>query len=471
MKTTTKNSPLGASFRDPSGFLFTRDGVLYRQVNQVYAADYDRLMTSGLYAKLVETGRLIPHEESDQKPAAPNAYKILRPERVPFISYPYEWSFGQLKDAALATLSIQKRALKYGVSLKDASAYNIQFFKGKAALIDSLSFESYQEGEPWVAYRQFCQHFLAPLALMAYRDVRLVQLLRVYIDGIPLDLASELLPSRTRWNLGLASHIHLHAQAQKKYSGASIAEQRRGRKMSQEALLGLIESLQNTVRKLAWKPAGTEWGEYYDQTNYSVAAFEHKKQLVAEWAGRVKPRLVWDLGANTGIFTRQALRLGSGQAMGPERYAVAWDIDPAAVEQNWMQVRKEKEQAILPLVLDLTNPSPALGWDNRERESFGQRGPADLILALALIHHLAISNNLPFERIAESMAGWGKWLVIEFVPKSDSQVQKLLRSRKDIFDEYTRQGFEAAFERQFEIVERRAVRESERWMYLMRKSV
>jgi len=152
----TKNSSLGASFRDPSGFLFSRDGVLYRQVNQSYAADYDLLMTSGLYAKLTENGRLVSHEEVDLKPAAPNSYKILRPELVPFISYPYEWSFGQLKDAALATLSIQKRALKFGMSLKDASAYNIQFHKGKAALIDTLSFEKYKEGEPWVAYRQFC---------------------------------------------------------------------------------------------------------------------------------------------------------------------------------------------------------------------------------------------------------------------------------------------------------------------------
>jgi hypothetical protein len=370
---------------------------------------------------------------------------------------------GQLKDAALATLSIQKRALKFGMSLKDASAYNVQFYKGKAALIDTLSFETYQEGEPWVAYRQFCQHFLAPLALMATRDVRLNQLLRVYIDGIPLDLASELLPTRTRWNLGLASHIHLHASAQKKYSEVSIAEERRGRMMSKDALLGLIESLQNTVRKLEWKPAGTEWGEYYGHNNYTDAAFEHKKQLVSEWAGRVKPRLVWDLGANAGVFSRQAA--------GSDAYAVAWDIDPAAVEQNWMQVRKEKEVNILPLVLDLTNPSPAIGWDNRERDSFGQRGPADLVLALALIHHLAISNNLPFERIAESMAGWGKWLVIEFVPKSDSQVQRLLRSRKDIFEEYQREAFEKAFGKFFMIVESQPVHESERWMYLMTKSV
>jgi hypothetical protein len=459
----TKNSILGASFRDPSGFLFARDGVLYRQVNQVYAADYDRLMTSGLYDKLVETGRLVPHTESDLEPAAPGAYKILRPERVPFISYPYEWSFGQLKDAALATLSIQKRALKYGLSLKDASAYNIQFYKGKAALIDTLSFETYKPGEPWVAYRQFCQHFLAPLALMAARDVRLSQLLRVYIDGIPLDLASRLLPRRTRWNFGLASHIHLHAAVQKKYADASLAEARRGRTMSQEALLGLVESLQSTVRKLEWNPAGTEWGEYYEHTNYTDAAFEHKKQLVAGWAERVKPRLVWDLGANTGVFARQA--------SGPGTYAVAWDIDPAAVERNWRQVCREKEQNILPLVLDLTNPSPAIGWDNRERESFGQRGPADLILALALIHHLAISNNLPFERLAEALAGWGEWLIIEFVPKSDSQVQKLLRSRADIFPNYTRERFEEAFGRFFRIAESRPVQESERWLYLLQKSV
>lgn len=458
-----KTNQLGASFRDPSGFLFSRDGSLYRQVNQIYAGDYDRLMTSGLYAKLVETGRLVPHTELDLEPAGPNAYKILCPERIPFISYPHEWSFGQMKDAALATLSIQKRALKYGMSLKDASAYNIQFFKGKAVLIDTLSFESYQDGEPWVAYRQFCQHFLAPLALMAFCDVRLGQLLRIYIDGVPLDLASKLLPGRTRLNLGLASHIHLHASAQKKYSETSIAEARHGRIMKKETLTALIESLQNTVRKLEWKPTGTEWGEYYEDTNYSDAAFEFKKGLVAQWARRIKPHLVWDLGANTGVFARQAAS--------PEAYVIAWDIDPVAMEKNWLRVRKDKEPSILPLALDLTNPSPAMGWNNRERESFGQRGPVDLVLALAILHHLAISNNLPFAQIAEAMAGWGQWLVIEFVPKNDSQVQRLLRSRKDIFDTYSREEFEAAFGRFFKIIESKPVLDSERWMYLMKKAV
>src|SRR5215216_7686976 len=287
---------LAASFRDPSGFLFARDGVLYRQVNRKYEQEYTRLMESGLYDKLVKAGLLIPHVEVDPTLAETDAsYKIIQPERVPFISYPYEWSFGQLKDAALATLSIQRRALKVGMSLKDASAYNIQFVRGKPTLIDTLSFEIYKEGQPWVAYRQFCQHFLAPLALMALKDVRLNQLLRVYIDGVPLDLASELLPSKTRFNFGLLTNIHLHAGAQKKYSGAEVKS--RAGTMSKQAMTGLIDGLDSAVRKLDWKPGGTEWGNYYDITNYSDAAFEHKKQLVGEWAAKRKPALVWDLGA------------------------------------------------------------------------------------------------------------------------------------------------------------------------------
>ena len=452
---------LSASFRDPSGFLFSREGTLYRQVNRKYEQEYTRLMESGLYAKLVKAGLLIPHSEVDQPPAESDAegrvYKIIQPERVPFISYPYEWSFSQLKDAALATLSIQRRALKLGMSLKDASAYNIQFVRGKATLIDTLSFEIYKEGQPWVAYRQFCQHFLAPLALMALRDVRLNQLLRVYIDGVPLDLAVGLLPFRTRLNSGLLMHLHMHAGAQKRYSGAEVKS--RTGTMSKQAMTGLIESLDSVIRKLSWNPGGTEWGNYYDITNYSDAAFEHKKQLVGEWSARLKPALVWDLGANNGVFSRLAGEAGA--------YVVSSDIDPAAVEQNYRQVKGEKTENLLPLLLDLTNPSPAIGWANQERDAFYGRGPADMVLALALVHHLAISNNVPLPQLADFLAKWGKWLVIEFVPKSDSQVQKLLVSREDIFPTYTREGFESAFKQRFNIREAVNVRESERVLYLM----
>jgi hypothetical protein len=458
----TENHRHASSFRDPSGFLFTQDGILYRQVNRAYATDYEHLMSSRLYERLVEHGRLIPHREAEIEPADPAAaYKVIEPERIPFISYPYEWSFGMLREAALTTLAIQKRALHAGMTLKDSSAYNIQFPAGKAALIDSLSFEVYNPGEPWVAYRQFCQHFLAPLALMSLVDVRLGQLLRVYIDGVPLDLAARLLPFRTRFDVGLLTHLHIHAGAQKRYAGKEITRSGNGAGMSMQSLLGLIDSLESTVRKLKWKPGGTEWSDYYEFTNYSEEAFEIKKGLVSSWSARLKPKIIWDLGANAGVFSRAC--------MDSLAYIVAWDIDPGAVERNYLEMRKVKERSILPLVLDLTNPSPALGWHNRERASLSDRAPADLVLALALIHHLAISNNVPLPQIADFFHEMGRCLVIEFVPKSDSQVQKLLQSRKDIFDTYTREGFEQAFAKRFKFHEIQQVADSDRVLYLMER--
>jgi ribosomal protein L11 methylase PrmA len=449
----------GGSFRDPSGFLFRRDQVLYRQVNRVYRADYDLLMESGLYQALTSKGYLVPHEEVDAAPEAPEiADRVIRPEELPFISYPYEWSFSQLKDAALLTLRLEKMALERGMSLKDASAYNIQFRAGKPCLIDSLSFEHYEAGTPWVAYRQFCQHFLAPLALMAHVDVRMGLMLRIHLDGIPLDVASRLLPWKTRFNPGLGAHVHLHASAQKRYADAGTAGQKQAQ-VSKNARLGLIDSLQSAVKGLTWKPVGTEWTDYYEDTNYSSAAFDDKQRLLADFVERVKPQTVWDLGANTGVFSQVAAERGAS--------VLAFDIDPGAVEKNYRQVKQRKEKNVLPLVMDLTNPSPSLGWAHQERQSLLGRGPADMALALALIHHLAISNNLPFERLADFFAETARWLVIEFVPKQDSQVQRLLSSRKDIFDKYDRPSFEAAFEQVFHIREACDIPGSERVLYLM----
>jgi SAM-dependent methyltransferase len=454
-----RNGSLGSSFRDPSGFLFTREGVLYRQVNRVRRENYDGLMAGGLYAELTEAGLLIPHAEVDDPPAAPEiAYRVLRPERVGFISYPYEWSFSQLKDAALATLAIQARALARGMSLKDASAYNIQFHRGRPLLIDTLSFEKLREGEPWVAYRQFCQHFLAPLALMARRDIRLGQLLRVHLDGVPLDLACALLPARTRWQLGLAMHLHAHAASQRRYADKPVRAPR-GR-FGPRALQGLVESLGSTVRRLQWRPRGTEWAEYYRQTNYSDAAIAHKEELVGRFLEICAPRTVWDLGANTGRFGR----IASGRGID----TVASDIDPAAVEIAYLEARRRADAHLLPLLSDLTNPSPAQGWAHDERMSLLERGPADLALALALVHHLAISNNVPLDRLARFFARTARALVIEFVPKSDSQVQRLLATREDVFPDYRRDTFEAAFTAEFEIAATEPVRESQRTLYFMR---
>ena len=455
------NNRLHSSFRDPSGFLFRQDNAIYRQINHKYASEYSRLLESGLHQKLVDKGLLIPHAEVDVPPSDPEiAYKVIQPDQVWFISYPYEWAFSQLKDAALATLSIQKRSLDFGMSLKDASAYNIQFHNGKATLIDTLSFEIYKEGEPWVAYKQFCQHFLAPLALMAKTDIRLSQLLRVHIDGIPLDLASRLLPASTYLNFGLLTHIHLHARAQVHYADKAVAQSAKGgAHISKQSLYGMIENLEKTVGDLEWKSVGTEWGNYYDITNYTEAAFEHKKKILSEWIFRANPASVCDLGANNGVFTRLASNLGVP--------SLAFDIDPLAVDQNYRQVKSAGERFLLPLVQDLTNPSPSIGWQNSERESLLERIHVDMVFALALIHHLAISNNVPMAQLADFFAGMGNWLVIEFVPKSDSQVKRLLSSRVDIFDQYTSDDFERVFESKFIIHEKVNIRESERYLYLM----
>lgn len=450
-----------ASFRDPSGFLYERDGILFRQVNQTYKSDYDLLISSGLYDALLKENLLIPHEEVEVEPEESSlAYKIIRPERVPFISYPYEWCFSEIKDAALTTLQIQKVAFNHGLTLKDASAYNIQFRQGRPTMIDSLSFEAYREGEPWVAYRQFCQHFLAPLALISYVDVRLSQLMRVYIDGIPLDLASKLLPAKSKLNFSLLTHIHLHASSQMRYADKEIKKDEIQRKMNRNALQGLIENLESGVRKLDWKPYGTEWGDYYEEThNYAASALEHKKTLVDQFLDASKPGSVWDLGANTGLFSR----ISSDKKIP----TISFDIDPAAVELNYLNCKKEEEKDLLPLLLDLTNPSAGLGWGNRERMSFYERGPVDLVMALALVHHLAISNNVPLPHLAEFFDTLCKWLIIEFVPKSDSQVRRLLASREDIFPGYTKGGFEGAFSAHFKIREAVSVQDSDRTMYLM----
>ena len=445
---------VSSSFRDPSGLLFFKDGILYRQVNIVGKENYDELMNSGLYGTLTKNNWLIKHEEAGR---SENVYKIVKPEIINFISYPYEWCFSQLKDAALLTLKIQKKALEFGMSLKDASAYNIQFKDGQPILIDTLSFEKYEENKPWVAYRQFCQHFLAPLALMSYKDIRLGQLLRIYIDGVPLDLASSLLPLSTYFKFPLLSHIHIHAKTQNYFSDKQLNTKKH--KLSRHNLLVLIDSLESSIRNMKWNPKDTEWADYYNFTNYSDRAFSEKEKIVDDMLATTNPRMVWDLGANIGLFSRLASRKGM--------MTLSFDIDPAAVEKNYREIKQSKEKNILPLLLDLTNPSADIGWANKERMSFCSRGPADLAMALALVHHLAISNNLPFSHMASFFSKICKHLIIEFVPKSDSQAQKLLKSRKDIFLNYDRDSFEREFRKFFSIEKISEVKESERVVYLM----
>ncbi len=448
------------SFRDPSGQLFYQNGVLLRSIAYCYKEEYDVFINSGLYTSLVDTKLLIPHEDvTDSVHHTGRAYKIVQPKIIPFISYSYEWCFSQLQQAALTTLAIQKQALLFGMSLKDASAYNVQFLDGRPIFIDTLSFERYKEGKPWTAYRQFCQHFLAPLALMHYTDIRLNQLLRIYIDGIPADLAASLLPATTWLRFSLLTHIHLHAGSQKHFGNKSIRKIRGN--VSRLAMNGIIDNLESTVRKLKWKPEKTVWADYYAQTNYSDEAHEHKKRIVSEFLDQVRPAAVWDFGANTGTFSRLAVIRGIE--------TVSFDMDPAAVEKNYLECLEQKETHILPLLLDLSNPSPGTGWENRERMSLMERGPVEMAFALALVHHLAIHNNLPFHKIASFFSSVCTFLVIEFVPKTDSQVQRMLDAREDIFTDYTREAFEKTFALFFDIKNSAPIKGSDRILYLMEK--
>ena len=446
--------PIASSFRDPSGFLFVRDGKYCRMVNPSYSEHYNQLMSSGLYQQLTEKQWLIPHQE---EPADNDGYKILVPEQLKYVSFPYEWCFSQLKDAAILTLEIQLAALEHGMTLKDASAYNVQLHNGKQTFIDTLSFERYEQGSPWVAYRQYCQHFLAPLALMAHCDFRTLHLLRAYIDGLPLDLASNLLPKKTWIRYGLLAHIHLHAMSQQRYADEGTATQKVN--VSELQLRGLLESLLTTTRKLNWRYAQTEWGNYYEDTNYVDEAMVDKEQAVGNMLGSCTGHVAADFGANTGKFSRLAAQAGY--------FVLSHDIDEVAVDRNYREVVDTGEQNLQPLLLDLTNPSPGLGWANNERASLMEREKIDVGMALALIHHIAISNNVPLERAAAFFHAICHQLIIEFVPKSDSQVKRLLATREDVFPEYTRSGFEIAFGKYFSIKESVPIAGTERTLYLM----
>jgi hypothetical protein len=451
-----------ASFRDPNGFVFKFEGKIYRQVNQTYKNDYDFLMESGLYQQLVDEGLLLSHNEvvKIDAPKPNTAYKILKPEQLNFISYPYEWSFYHFRSAALTTIRIAKTALKFGMMLKDASAYNMQFYKGRWCLIDTLSFEIYPEGEPWIAYKQFCQHFLAPLCLMSYKDARLGVINRLLIDGVPLDLTSKLLPFRTKFHFGLLMHIHLHARSQRLHAKKPMKMNETNRNLSKKSLFNLLESLRTTVKSLRVRLDTTEWENYYEMTNYTDDAFVEKKKIVEQFIDEVNPESVWDMGANTGEFSR----ISSSKGI----FTVAFDIDPNAVSNNYLMARKNGEINLLPLVMDLTNPSPSLGWGHEERKSLLERGPAKMVIALALIHHLAISNNVPLDRIAKFFSQIGKYLIIEFVPKSDSQVQLLLGSRKDIFTDYYVNDFEIILKRYYQIIKKKSITDSDRIIYMVK---
>lgn len=447
---------MAASFRDPSGFVYWRGKRLLRQINRGFAERWDELESSAILPDLQRRGLLIRHEPADLGDAyAPTiAHAVIAPEPLPFISYPYEWSFSQLRDAALATLEAQFVALARGYWLRDASAFNVQFRDGKPILIDTLSLERADLGRPWIAYRQFCEHFLAPLALMAYRDVRCSLLLRDFIDGIPLDFAARLLPGRTRLNLGLGSHVHVHARSQSRAADPETAGPRSARRMGRLRHEALLDGLRRAIERLKWRPGETAWAGYADHTSYSAPAEASKDAQVRRLLESAGGRVVWDLGANTGRFSAIAADLG--------RDVVAWDSDPGAAELHYLAIRQRGVPNVLPLLVDLANPSPGIGWANVERASFTERANADVVLALALVHHLNVGRNVRLAMIVELLATLAPQTIVEYVPESDPMVQRLLAPHRDHQPYPAIETFRDVFRARFQILEEIPVEDSAR---------
>ncbi len=445
-----------SSFRDPSGYIYYDNGKIYRRINKCYFKEYDYFVSSGLYDELVSNNYIIKHREVYRC----NDYITLEVDKVPFISYPYEWCFLELKDASLLTLKIQKIALKYNMTLKDASGYNIQFINGNPIFIDTLSFAFYEEGTPWGAYGQFCRHFMGPLLLMRYVNESLNTLLKSYIDGVPLDIVRDILKGRG----GFTAYIHIimHSKSISKNNNNINVKKYN---VSKNSINNIILMLERQVIKLNRKNFLTEWDNYYDNTNYSDSADKYKQGMVSNYLKIIdmdKDSIIWDLGANDGKYSRIASKYSDN--------VISFDIDINAVNRNYLMVKENSEKSILPLILDLTNPSPSIGFGNLERKSISARGNAKCIMVLALIHHICISNNVPFNKASKWFSKLGEYLIIEFVDKSDSQVVRLLSTRNDIFRNYDINFFEKEFSKYFEIIKKNKIKDSNRVLYLMRSN-
>jgi len=443
-----------SSFRDSAGNLFYHQEQLYRGINISYKDHYDQLMTSGLYDILIKKNWIVKHAEVSLD-YQHNYYKIIRPQPIPFISYPYEWCFDQLKDAAMRTLDITLIALQHDMILKDASGYNIQFEGYEALLIDTLSFEKYKEGTPWIAYRQFCENFLLPLAITSYTDLRLQSLLAIYIDGVPMDYAMSLLPWRARLSLGINLHIYLHANSITKHN-KNIKSDIQVIYITKSKLVQLISHLRDTIKSLHIKNKSSQWKDYYVKD--TLAEYDEAKQLevqqMLEQCGTINK--IWDMGANNGMYSRIASRYCN--------HVLSSDIDRYCVAQNYVLNKQHEIKNVLPLYGDLLNPSPAIGWAGQERMSWWDRVEVDVIIALAIIHHLVITHYISFEMIAKLIATKCKYLIIEFANIDDEKVKFLLQNNTNY--NYHINDFLFTFEKYF-IIKKHIKLNDTRALFLM----
>jgi len=447
-----------ASYRDPSGFIFRSGNTWYRQVNECYEANYRRLMDSGLYAALVAKKLLIPHSEVDHNlTGSPGWHKTLLPQQLSFISYPYEWSAAQLKDAALLTLAILRISIEHGMILKDATPLNIQFSRGKPLFIDTLSFERYDPTLPWVAYRQFCECFLFPLYLHHYRRLETHKTLTAFPQGIPAPIALSLLPPKSRLRPGVWLHLVLQKRIRKD-TGAS------GKlpPFDKRKLVLLVDNLTGILRGLVTAPPlRNGWSRYYGETVTSQAYVQEKERIIREMIAGIPFGTALDLGSNEGYFSKILAENGSE--------VIAVDSDCVCVDRLY-RYTAQQGCSIYPLCADIADPTPAAGFFLAERASLTQRARSELVTALALIHHLALGRNIPLTMIAGYLAELTlSRLIVEFIPATDPKAIELTRNKPFVHASYDHASFEDEFERYFTIERRSVIPGTERILYLMRK--
>lgn len=452
-----------SSFRDPDGYVYFEGQECFRSVNQSYKNTYDLFISSGLYHRLLREKLILPFEVVDNDNHLEGIYKVLKPERLNFISYPYEWCFEHFKDTALICLEIQRISLEYGLTLKDATPYNFQLYESKPVLIDTLSFDIYQEGEPWLPYYQFCKNFLTPLYLMSRVDTSLVRILITQISGIPLSIPAKMFLVKDRLNINLYFHLKLHHKFETKViksNKITISN----KKFSKTATLSLIDSLFSSVSNLKLQQQKTLWNEYYSDDKYLNKKYlAEKKEKISALISKINFNTAVDLGANDGFFSRE-LNQYCGQV-------ISLDFDHNAINVNYTTAKRSKINNLHPLYVDIFNPSPAIGWLNKERTSLISRISGELVCALGLIHHLVVNNNLSFQMLAEFFGKIStKYLLLEYVPKDDANTELILVNKKDVYLGYTTENFEKSFSKVFSVVEKISLYNSKRIIYLFEKN-
>jgi ribosomal protein L11 methylase PrmA len=438
-----------ASFRDPAGQVHLRDGRVFRSVLPAGSANYQAAKSSGFLAQATAAGRLIAAQEVEPSvlaSEAPNAVHVLEHPQLDFISFPYEWPFDALRDAALLTLDLHLEALGHDLTLSDASAFNVQFIGPKPIFIDYLSLIKYQPGQVWLGYRQFCEQFLNPLLLTSTTGVAYQPFYRGTLEGIRSADLAALLPIRAKWSPRIALHVMLQARMQRTVTASATAKARRVT-ISKAALAANLSSLRGWIAKLAPpKSQATPW-QFYEQTvSYSAEERARKTALVGEFVRTSAPKVVWDIGCNSGEYSEVALKHGAGLVVG-------FEPDQGALNAAFRRAG-EKALAFLPLSLDVTNPSPSLGWREQERPGLMGRRNADLVMALAIVHHLILGRNIPLDQVVEWLTSLAPRGLIEFVPKEDPMASQILALKPDIAPDYDAANFEAALARRATIVRR-----------------